>query len=399
MQFTDARVRALRPKGKRYEVWDDEGRGLGLRVAPTGRRTWIYVYKFHGRARRLTIGIFPEVLVEEARVKHSQARVQLSKGVDPGQVLIDARRGYQGELTVGQLADEYLERYAKLHKRSWEEDERILEKDVLPLWRHRLASGITRRDVIKVVDSIVDRGAAFTAGRTLGLIRGLFRVGVARGVLESNPCVGVRAPEKPNHRDRVLTDSEIRRMWDCLDFTEARSPTKAAFRMVLITAQRPGEVTGMGWEEVDLEKREWVIQAQRTKSQRTHVVPLSTMAWQVLEERLRVGDSDQWVFASPSREGHIGTASLQKIAVRLVGKLRTPRFTPHDLRRTAATYMGSLGTEEGILGRILAHKPLSVTAKTYNHYDYLPERRVALEEWSGVLQRIIDGESVALPRC
>ena len=153
---------------------------------------------------------------------------------------------------MGQLAHLYIERYAKLCKRSWHEDQRILEKDAIPRWRHITAKDITRRDVVALLDDIVDRGSPIAANRTLACVRKMFNYGVERSIFETSPCVAVKAPSKENRRDRVLSEDEIRAFWEGLERTTISIPIRYALKLQLVTAQRKGEVIAAEWPDFDL---------------------------------------------------------------------------------------------------------------------------------------------------
>ena len=210
MRFTDKGIAALKPKSERYEVWEDGRTGLGVRVTPKGRRSFVHMYRFDGKARRMTLGTYPVVGLASARVKHASAKEQLSKGIDPGAQQIERKRAERNAETVADLIEEYLEKWARPRKRSADEDERKLKKEVLPLWGKRKAREITRRDVITLLDGIVDRGAPIRANRTLAVIRKMFNFALSRDILDTTPAAMVQAPARENQRDRVLTADEIR---------------------------------------------------------------------------------------------------------------------------------------------------------------------------------------------
>ena len=163
MRFTDRSIAALKPKVERYEVWEDGRTGFGVRVSPKGRKSWVYMYRFGGKARRMGLGTYPAIGLASARVKHASAKEKLTKGVDPGALQIERKRAERGAETVADLIDEYLEKWARPRKRSAAEDERMLRKDVLPIWGARKAKEITRRDVITLLDGVVDRGSPIQA--------------------------------------------------------------------------------------------------------------------------------------------------------------------------------------------------------------------------------------------
>ena len=158
MRFTDNGVAGLKPEAQRYEVWEDGRTGFGVRVAPTGRKSWLFMYRFGGKARRMTLGNYPAVGLATARVAFAEAKRKLGHGQDPGALAIADKRVEREASTIKDLVQEYLERSAK-EQRSYAEVKRILDKDVLPAWGSRKAKTIKRRDVIVLLDAIVDRGS------------------------------------------------------------------------------------------------------------------------------------------------------------------------------------------------------------------------------------------------
>ena len=164
MRFTDRGIAALKPKAERYEVWEDGRSGFGVRVAPSGRKSWIFMYRFEGRPRRMTLSTIPKVGLANARVAFANAKCRLALGEDPGAIANAEKKAERDASTVKQLIDEYLARSAK-GLRSGPEVKRILERNVLPAWGHKKVKAIKRRDVVLLLDPIVDRGAPIMANR------------------------------------------------------------------------------------------------------------------------------------------------------------------------------------------------------------------------------------------
>src|SRR5882724_5828924 len=162
MRFTDKGIAGLKPKSDRYEIWEDGRTGFGVRISPKARKSWIYMYRFGGKARRMTLGDYPKDGLATARVKFAQAKKAVDLGEDPAAFVKAERLTERSAATVKQLVDEYLQRSAQ-RLRSHREVKRILERDVIPAWRDRKAKTIKRRDVILLLDGITDRGAPIMA--------------------------------------------------------------------------------------------------------------------------------------------------------------------------------------------------------------------------------------------
>ena len=163
MKLTDAKVKALKPKKARYVQWDN-GEGLGVRVSTAGRRSFVLMYRFGGRARMMTLGPYPNLTLAEARTKAAQAKEEVSKGSDPGTSWVEKKRNERKAPTIEGLVEEYLEKWAKPRKKTWREDERILNKDIIPVWGHnpqshrqsvgRHAIGLRRAAVSRVAPRV-----------------------------------------------------------------------------------------------------------------------------------------------------------------------------------------------------------------------------------------------------
>ncbi len=402
MKLTVRGLDALKPKSERYEVWEGGRTGLGVRVSPAGRKSWIYMYRFDGKPRRMTLGTYPSLGLASARVKHAQAKETLEKGQDPGTLHVERRRAERQAETIQNLVDEYLEKWARPRKRSAAEDERMLNKDVIPVWGKRKARDIRRRDVILLLDGIVERGAPIAANRTLGVIRRMFNFAVARDLLDATPVAMVKAPAKENQRDRVLSADEMRTLWNGLDDAAMTSAIKLVLKLQLVTAQRKGEIIGAALSEFDFEDKAWTIPAERAKNGIAHKVPLSPLALGLVEKaKSLAGESDR-LFPSKREDGHIDPKAVNYALRRALDganngegpTINLKNLTPHDLRRTAASGMTALGINRLVVSKILNHVESSITA-VYDRYGYDAEKRHALEAWAAHLEGILSGKPKA----
>jgi len=367
------------PQAGRVEYWDSDTPGFGLRVSASGRKTWVALYRHQGRVRRLTLGTYPTLPLADARDQAKDGLRAAAKGKDPAGEKKTARFGD----AFGDLAEDYINLHAKPNKRSWKEDRRALDRDLLPKFKHRKAADVTRREVIALLDAIRARGAAVLANRTLEIMRGIYNWGIDKERVDRNPCLGIK-PAEETARDRVLTDDEIRKVWEAVD----GQPLVIAgrFKLQLITAQRPGEIRRMRWGEIDEDTGWWTIPAEITKNGLSHRVWLPESALAVLKAVKEQSGHAGWVFPSPAaKDGPVRSNTKPTAAI---CKAAGISFTPHDLRRTAASHMGSLGISRFTIGRVLNHVEKSVTA-TYDRHSYDQEKRSALETWAGRLKEIL----------
>lgn len=396
-RFTDRYVNGLKRKSRRYEKW--EGAGFGVRVTPRGMKSFIWVYHFDGKSRRLTLGRYPHLSLGQARIDLAAAQKQLEDGVDPGAVKVAEHKAEQQAETVKELGKKYIALYAKQKKRTWKEDQRILEKDIYPRWGKKKARNVTRADVISLLDNIAVRGPIM-ANRTRSLLSKMFRWAIPRGHVDKNPVEFVERPGKESMRERMLEIREIPQFWNGLQRADMSQGVRLGLRLALVTVQRRGEIAGMSPSEIDDATGVWVIPGARTKNSRPHKVPLSPLALEIIREARKLAakfydcepEDVPYLFPTYKRNGKPGPINPSAFTRALaeaedeVGK----RISPHDLRRTASTVMGSeeLSISRFVRDRILNHSDRSPGA----HYDineYLPEKREALNAWGSYLSKLL----------
>jgi integrase len=391
---TDRDVRLLKPRTERYEAWDTLTPGFGVRVSPAGRKSFFWLYRFEGLARRMTFGTYPRLSLTKARARQAEAHEILEVDEkDPGAELVKTKRANREAPTVNDLAADYMEKHAKRKKRSWRQDEYYLDRDVLPAIGRKKAADVVRKDIINILDEIVQRGSPIAANRALSVIRKMFRFGVSQDIIPHNPCEAIEEPSKERKCDRVLDESEIKSLWnklesDCIEMTDG---TRSALKLLLVTAQRRVEVTSARWSDIDLSSGWWTIPAEITKNTLPHRVPLSPQAIRIFRlVKKESGDSD---FVFPYGDGtrpirpDVVTKALRKNAA----TIGVNYFTPHDLRRTAASLMASNRVPRLTIGKILNHAEPGVTA-TYDRHSYDPEKRQALNAWARKLEGIVTGK-------
>ncbi|NOY44328.1 MAG: integrase arm-type DNA-binding domain-containing protein, partial [Deltaproteobacteria bacterium] len=342
-KLTDTAVRNAKPADKRYELRD--GGGLGLWVYPSGRKQWVCTYfvtQPDGSKRKvrwaLPGGEYPQMKLADARAKHQECLALLAEGKDPKHEhqrrLRDeaARRQADSKvLTISELADLYVEKHAKRKKRSWKEEKRQLDKDVKEAWGSRPATSITTHDVQALLDEIVSRPAPVAANRMKSLLSRMFRWAQSRNHVQHNPVKGIEKPTAEHPRDRVLTEEEVRTFWNHLDRTPISDSVRRALRMILVTAQRPGEVAGMRYEEIGEQGGMvvWIIPGSRRKNAKAHLVPLSELALEIVGPwQGRVGP----VFGN--RKGEAVTPRALAYALRRnIGADEPPPPKKHGLRK------------------------------------------------------------------
>jgi integrase len=370
-------VETIKPGPVRQEIPDRYLPGLYLIVQPSGARSWAVRYRSGGRSRKHTLGRYPALDLKTARELARKALRAVAEGRDPGREKAQARTAQPD--TVEAIAQLFVERHClrSTRPRTAFETQRLLKRHVLPRWRSRLLRDISRRDVLDLLDRVVDTGAPVVANRVLSVVRRLCNWALERDIIDTSPCAGVKPPSAEQPRDRVLTDEELVRVWGAAD--QLSYPFGALVKLLILTGQRRGEVAGMRRSELkgDL----WTLPAERTKNGKQHDVPLSRAALDILAGLPRIGEDFVLTVADtgPFRGFAKGRRRLDAL---LPADMRP--WCLHDLRRTTASGMARLGVNLPTIERLLNHSSGSFAGivAVYQRHDFAREKQEAVEAWA-----------------
>ncbi len=376
-------VESVAPGNDRREIPDGYLRGLYLVVQPSGTKSWAVRYRHDGRPRKYTIGGYPVFDLKAAREAGSKALRAAAEGRDPAST--EKRTADSVEAVVTQFIERHLKRGYR--PGPLKEAERYLRLHVLGNWRDRKVGEITRSDVRRMLERIVDDGKPITANRVHGIVRRLFNWCVEQELTAASPCVGLRPPAgKETPRDRVLSDVELRQAWQAAETLGA--PFGSMVQLLVLTGQRRSEVAHMQRSEIDAEKRLWTLPRERVKNNRRHEVPLSPQAVAIIQRAPHT--SDTFVFSLN------GTAPIKgfgraKDYVDALMPADTPAWIFHDLRRTVASGMARLGVSLAVIEKILNHVSGSFAGivGVYQRHEFSEEKRQALEKWADHVERLV----------
>lgn len=390
--LTAAAVERIKaPAAGRAEHFDAALPGFALRVTDKAAKSWVLFYRVQsgperGKQRRWTIGTYPALGLADAREVARKGLRSIAEGGDPAREKRESRRAEPPRVdTFTSVAAEFIERHAKRKTRSWRETQRILERELVPYWGNRPIGDIGRRDVLDILDRLTDRGAPYMANRVLAVTRKLFNWGVERGIMKASPVANIKAPGQEIERDHVLSDDELRALWGAWD--AMGYPFGPMMQMLLATAQRREEVAGMRWADVDPGAAIWTLPRELTKAGRSHEVPLSPIALEVLAAVPRF--AGEYVFSSTGGEKSVsGFSRMKRRADQLSG---VENWRLHDLRRTAGTHMAKLGIPVFVISRVMNHAEGGVT-KIYARASYLEEKRHALNTWAAKLASLVSAK-------
>ena len=416
MKLTPTAVRsAVLPKGKTEAIFfDDDIPGLGLRLREGGSRTFVFQYKRGRVQRRMNLGKAGALNLAEVRQLALQHYASVRRGEDPAADKADALR--QAGETFGFYMDQYLDKLRQEYRpRSFTEIQRHLAKHARSLHRMQLAK-IDRRDIAAMIVAVTNDAGDPTANRVRASVSTFFTWAMQRGLAESNPVIGTEKNEEKS-RDRVLTPAELRLIWNALDDNEYG----ACIKLLALTGQRLSEIGGLRWSEVHDD--EIILPGERTKNGRPHVLPLSKAAAAIIAQQPK-GAGDP-IFGDRER----GFVNWSNCKIRLDARIAEANegkpiehWTPHDLRRTFATYAGGglpehlfkklpardrdvasgLGIQPHVVEAVLHHVSgaRGGVAGVYNRSTYAREKKHALDLWADRLLAIVSGNksNVAPPR-
>jgi integrase len=434
-RFTTTHLQSLRPGPKQRDITDPGTRGLVLRIEPNGTKSWLFRYKWAGEAVRLALGFFPTTPLHEARRIALERHDLLRRRIDPRK----AARPKRGPVSAGAhrrsivpstsaiaqaaaadtiadrkaleevldaevialdphsfefLAREFYRLYIIPNRAKPSYIRRILVVDVLPVWRGRDARTIRAREIVEFLDTIVDRGSRVMANRIAAILGQLFMFGIQRDIVTDSPVKLLFRPGgKERPRTRRFSEEELQAFIQGIH-KACRSRLKAHVLMfLLLTLQRRGEVGLAEWREFNFTQRTWHIPDEHSRKYRGHVLPLCDWALEELEIIRRITHNRRFLLPST---GHSNQPADPKLITRSVAKslkrfakLGIAPFTPHDLRRTGRTMLSRLGIPRDIKERVINHS-MSTVEGTYDLWEYVDEKRAALEKWERYLKELRD---------
>lgn len=347
-------------KGKTY-FQDTQEKGLSVYITSQGVISFFVRKRVSGKDERIHLGHFPELSIEDARKKALSVKADVAKGIDPN----EEKKRLKAEITFGGMFHEFMERYSKKFKKSWQYDEREVNK-YLPHLFHRKACQISKIEFLQLHEKIGHENGLYQANRILERIRAIYNKAIEWGWQGTNPTIGIKK-FKERSRQRFLRKDEMPRFFKALA-EEENHAARDYILMSLLTGARKSNVLAMQWEEVNFALEEWHI--QETKNGESHVIPLTAPAIEILKERQHASESP-YVFPGKGEKGYL--ADPKKAWKRVLKRADVADLRIHDLRRTLGSWMGALGATTAIIGKTLAHKSVEAT-RVYERIDIDPVR-------------------------
>jgi integrase len=387
MKLDNKIVNNASPKLKPYKLSD--GAGLYLYVMPTGKKYWRVKYRYAGCEKVFSIGVYPEISLKSARIACAEMRSQLAQNLDPNALKKEAKERIVilRENTFENVTNEW---YAK-NSNTWNDKykKRILkglESNLLPRLGCKPIEGITALELLKTLRIIENRSIG-TAHRMLQTCSQIFRYAIATGKVEIDVTLSLKgALSKVSEKHySYLTEKELFAFLTKTNTFFAGKLQKLALNLLILTFTRSTELRAAKWEEIDWDKSEWRIPAERMKMKSLHIVPLSSQAIKVLRELQVISGNREYIFpAERNPDTHISENILLHLIYDMGYKGKT---TVHGFRATASTILNENGFPPDVIERQLAHTERNKVRASYNHAQYLSERRNMMNWWGSYIDQ------------
>jgi len=403
MPLSDIKVKSLKagvkPDGtatsKSYRVTDEKG--LYIEVTPKGGKRWRFKFRFGGKEKLLSVGIYPDVSLKAARIKRDDLRVLVADGIDPSQVRKAEKITTGGLNSFEAIAREWHIKFSA----NWTKEYTArtlthLEKNIFPWLGSININDITPPELLACLRRIENRGALDTAHRVLQISGSVFKYAVTTGQAERNQAadlVGALPPAKTKHHASITDPKEIGGLMRAIQSYSGSIITATALKLSPLVFVRPGELRKAEWSEIDLDNAEWRIAPHKMKMRVLHIVPLSKQAIEVLKEIQPLTGRDQYVFPSNRTITRPMSNNTINAALRRLGFTKD-EMTAHGFRSMASTLLNEQGWNGDAIERQLAHSEGNGVRAAYNYAQHLPERKKMMQAWADYLDGLAGGADV-----
>ena len=383
--LTDTAVRNAKPREKPYKLTD--GGGLYVIVNPNGSRWWRFRYRVEGREKLISLGVYPETSLREARERRDDAKKLHKSGVDPS-----VRRQIEQRVTAETFEAIAREWFAKFSV-NWapshsEKVIRRIELDLFPWIGARPIQEITAPELLTCLRRIEERGALDTAHRAHQNCGQVFRYAVATGRAERDPSADLRGalpPVKAGHFASITEPAKVAALLRSIDSYDGSVITRTALRLAPLVFVRPGELRHAEWAEINFQTAEWRIPAEKMKARVLHIVPLSHQALALFTELRPMTEKwSRYVFPAAVTRTRPMSENTINSALRRMG-YTSADMTGHGFRSMASTLLNEQGWNRDAIERQLAHGERDPVRAAYNYAEHLPERRRMMQAWADYL--------------
>lgn len=399
MPLSDLAIRNAKPKEKPYKLTD--GDGLFVLVNPNGSKWWRFKYRFEGREKLLSVGVYPDTGLKEARQRRDEARKLVASGVDPSEQRRAAKTAKVAEVenTFAVVAKEW---YGK-HEKRWvygyaSKIQGYLDNDLIPgLPSNRPIAEITPPELLAVLRRIEERGALDTAHRVRQICSQIWRYAIATGRATRDIAADLRGalpPVRQSHFAAVTDPKAIGELLRAIDGYHGDLTTRCALRLAPLVFVRPVELRTAEWAHIDLDKAEWNIPAEKMKMREAHLVPLSSQAIAILRELEPYTGNGRYVFPSARTRKRPMSENAVLAALRRMG-FSKEEMTGHGFRAMARTVLDEeLHVRPDYIEHQLAHAVRDPNGRAYNRTAHVAERRKMMQLWADYLDKLKAGASI-----
>lgn len=396
MPLTDTAIRTAKPTEKPYKLTDEKG--LFLLVNPNGAKWWRLKFRVDGKEKLLSLGVYPDTSLKDARAKRDEARKQLAVGIDPSQQR-KAIKAAREELTTNSfevVCREWLEnKRSNIEEAQYKKALARLTKDVFPWIGSRPIAEITAPEVLTVLRRIDARGARYTAHKAKSEMSQCFRYAIATGRAERDPCPDLKGaiPAPKTENLPSITDPKgVAELLRAIDGFKGTFVVRCALLLAPLLFVRPGELRKAQWNGFDLDKGEWRYFINKTKTE--HLVPLASQAVVILRELHALTGHREYVFPGRDPQLPMSDAAVNA-ALRRMGYDTKTEITGHGFRAMARTILHEeLHVKPEVIEHQLAHQVADALGTAYNRTKFLKERKTMMQIWADYLEKLKAGAAV-----
>lgn len=378
-------IKSAKPKKKPYRLSD--GRGLFLLINPNGSKWWRFHYRFLGKQKTLSMGVFPEVGLADARQKITEARILLNQGVDPSSQRKEQKQSIEESNNFENIAHQWIDlKSSKWKDTHTEKVKRSLELDIFPFIGKIPIKDITTPQIISILKKVEKRGALEALKKLRQRCNGIFLYAKVMGLIDNNPVEGIEMVLKSNIRQNFnsIKLEELPELINAINSEPLDITTRVGLWLAMYTLQRTSEIRFATWDEFDFDKKLWTIPAERMKMKREHIVPLPNQVIELLLELKDVTGEYTYVFSS-LRKPYDKPFSENAMLFALYRMGFRGRMTVHGFRHLGSTSLNEEGFDSRYIEKQLSHEDRNKVRGAYNKAEYLSERVEMMQWWANYL--------------
>ncbi|WP_444919986.1 tyrosine-type recombinase/integrase [Microbulbifer sp. CnH-101-G] len=392
MPLSDTKVRALKPREKKYIESDEKG--LAIEVTPTGAKRWVFRFRLHGKRPEMAIGLYPDVSLKRARELRDEARQHVAEGIDPRDIkrvrkesALEANRN-----SFAAVSDEWFAaKMAHLSSSSKDRATLALERDLKPYLGKRPISEISPPEVLRCLRRIESRGTLETAHRVKRVASQVFRFAVATGRADRDPTTdltGALTPTKKKHLAAITDPTEVGRLLTAIEEYQGTPVVRAALKLSPLLFCRPGELRKLEWAEINWEAKQIELPSEKMKMGQPHIIPLAEQSLAILRELEPLTGRCKYVFPSARGQSRPLSDNGVRTALRSLG-YDNETMTAHGFRAMARTLLDEvLGFRVDYIEHQLAHEVKDTLGRAYNRTKHLEQRAAMMQKWADYLDSL-----------